>query len=181
MRWFWIDRFTEFVSGKYARAMKGVSLSEEVVDEYAPGLTYFPASLLIEGLAQCGGLLVAQLSDFKNRTVLAKVAHAKFHRQVYCGHVLEYETFITSVQAMGAFVDGKIWQQGEMVAEVDLMFAFLNDERFDGVTLFEPVDLCRMCRLMRLFDVGRYEDGRPIEVPEHFLVAERNAMVGELA
>lgn len=35
MRWFWIDRFTEFVSGKHATAVKNVSLVEEVVDGYA--------------------------------------------------------------------------------------------------------------------------------------------------
>ncbi|MBX3417218.1 MAG: beta-hydroxyacyl-ACP dehydratase [Pirellulaceae bacterium] len=177
MRWFWIDRFTEFVSGKYARAMKAVSLSEEVVDEYAPGLTYFPASLLIEGLAQCGGLLVAQVSDFHNRTVLAKIGNAKFHRQVHCGHVLEYETVVTGFQPQGAFVDGKIRLGDELVVEVDLMFAFLNDERFESVTLFEPVDLCRMCRLMRLFEVGLHEDGRPISVPEHFIAAEKAALI----
>ena len=57
MRWFWVDRFTEFVSGESATAEKNVSLSEEVVDEYAPGRTYFPSSLIVEGLAQTGGLL----------------------------------------------------------------------------------------------------------------------------
>jgi 3-hydroxyacyl-[acyl-carrier-protein] dehydratase len=172
MRWFWIDRFTEFVSGKYARAVKSVSLSEEVVDEYAPGLTHLPASLLIEGLAQCGGLLVSQLSDFKSRTVLAKVGTAKFHRQVYPGYTISYETVITGMQPTGAFVDGKIMLEDDLVLEVDLMFAFLTDERFDKVTLFEPAALCRMCRIMRLFEVGTYEDGRPLEVPEHMFAAE---------
>ena len=41
MRWFWIDRFTELVSGKSAVAVKNISLSEEVVDDYAPGRTFF--------------------------------------------------------------------------------------------------------------------------------------------
>lgn len=172
MRWFWIDRFTEFVSGKYAKALKGVSLSEEVVDEYAPGATYFPSSLLIEGTAQCGGLLVAQLSDFKNRTVLAKIGNAKFHQVVYPGSTVEIHTRITSVQPNGAFVSGTIHSGDSPVAELDLMFAFLNDERFANLTLFEPAALCRMCRLMRLFEVGRYEDGRPIEVPEYMRAAE---------
>ena len=65
MRWFWIDRFTEFVAGDYASAVKNISLSEEVVDEYAPGRTHFPSSLIIEGIAQAGGILLGQLSDFK--------------------------------------------------------------------------------------------------------------------
>jgi 3-hydroxyacyl-[acyl-carrier-protein] dehydratase len=177
MRWFWIDRFTEFVSGKYARAVKAVSLSEEVVDEYAPGATFLPSSLLIEGTAQCGGLLVAQLSDFRNRTVLAKVGNAKFHREVYPGSVVEFFVELTSLQPNGAFVSATIKHGDAPVAELDLMFAFLNDERFENVTLFEPAALCRMCRLMKLFDVGRYEDGRPIEVPQYM----RDAEIAELS
>jgi 3-hydroxyacyl-[acyl-carrier-protein] dehydratase len=172
MRWFWIDRFTEFVSGKYAKALKGVSLSEEVVDEYAPGATYLPASLLIEGTAQCGGLLVAQLSEFKNRTVLAKIGNATFHRQAYPGDILEFHVQIVSMQPNGASITGTIRHGDDLVAELGLMFAFLNDERFEHVILFEPAALCRMCRLMKLFDVGVYEDGTPILVPEHMRAAE---------
>ena len=71
MRWFWIDRFEEFVSGSHAVAVKSVSLSEDPVDEYSPGRPYFPASLIVEGLAQTGGLLIAQSSDFRSRVVLA--------------------------------------------------------------------------------------------------------------
>ena len=29
MRWYWIDRFLEFESGRYAKAIKNVSLAEE--------------------------------------------------------------------------------------------------------------------------------------------------------
>lgn len=172
MRWFWIDRFTEFVSGQHAKALKSVSLSEEVLDEYAPGSTFFPASLLIEGLAQCGGLLVAQVSDFRNRTVLAKVSNARFHREVFPGRTLEYAVQVTSMQPNGAFISGTIHDGADPVVTLDLMFAFLNDERFENVILFEPAALCRMCRLMRLFDVGKYPDGRPIEVPEYMRAAE---------
>ena len=34
MRWFWIDRFTEFSSGSHAKGIKNVSLDEEAVDDY---------------------------------------------------------------------------------------------------------------------------------------------------
>ena len=65
MRWFWIDRFTELVSGQHAIAVKNVSLAEEQNLDYAPGQPYFPASLIVEGIAQTGGLLIGQLNDFK--------------------------------------------------------------------------------------------------------------------
>ncbi len=78
MRWFWIDRFTEFVSGQRSAAVKCVALDEEVLDEYLPGYPILPCSVMIEGLAQCGGVLVAEACQFLKRVVLAKVASAEF-------------------------------------------------------------------------------------------------------
>src|SRR5215213_1954923 len=57
MRWFWIDRFTEFVSGSHAVAVKGVSLAEDHVHEYQPGYPMHPNSLVIEGVAHVGDRL----------------------------------------------------------------------------------------------------------------------------
>lgn len=173
MRWFWIDRFTEFVSGKYAVALKSVSLSEEVLDEYSPGWPYLPASLVIEGMAQTGGLLVAQLSDFRNRVVLAKVGACKYHNQARPADTLVFRAELTSLQPNGAFISGTVELNDRPFCELDLMFAFLNDERFDNVQLFEPAAFCRMLRLLRLFDVAKNEDGRPVDVPQYMLDAER--------
>ena len=55
MRWFWIDRFTEFESGQRAVAIKNVALSEEQLDDHLPGFPVMPNSLIIEGMAQTGG------------------------------------------------------------------------------------------------------------------------------
>ncbi len=173
MRWFWIDRFTEFVAGQHATAVKGVSLSEEVVDEYAPGATYLPASVIVEGMAQTGGLLVSQISDFKARVVLAKIGSAKFHCVARPGSLLEFRCQLTGSPPSGAFVSGTVTSDGQPLADLELMFAMLEDARFDKVVLFEPAGFCRMLRLLRLFEVGVYPDGRPVLVPQHMQDAER--------
>ena len=49
MRWFWIDRFTEFDSGRHATAIKNVSLAEEHLHDHFPGAPVMPNSLIIEG------------------------------------------------------------------------------------------------------------------------------------
>ena len=54
MRWFWIDRFTEFESGSSATAIKNVSLAEEHLHDHFPGVPLMPNSLIIEGIAQTG-------------------------------------------------------------------------------------------------------------------------------
>lgn len=172
MRWFWIDRFEEFVSGSHALAVKCVSLSEEPVDEYSPGRPYFPASLIVEGLAQTGGLLIAQQSDFISRVVLAKVARSVFHFQACPGDTLRLKMVIENMQSGGGIARGTVHVGDELLCEADLTFAFLDD-RFKGVQLFEPATFCRMLRCLKLFDVGVYSDGSPVRVPEHMLAAER--------
>ncbi|MFK7769418.1 MAG: beta-hydroxyacyl-ACP dehydratase [Mariniblastus sp.] len=173
MRWFWIDRFTEFVSGQSATAVKSVSLSEESVDEYAPGRTYCPTSLIIEGLAQTGGLLIGQMSDFKDRVVLAKITKSKFNFEAYPGDTLTYRVTIENQEGIGAMVKGTSHIGDRQHGEIELMFASLDDQRFENVELFEPAQFCRMIRLLRLFEVGVYSDGTPVKVPEHMLEAEK--------
>ncbi len=175
MRWFWIDRFTEFVSGKYAVAVKNVSLADEVTENYAPGRPFFPSSLIIEGMAQAGGLLLDQQQDFAGRVVLAKVISSEFMFEAIPGDTLTFRVNIDDMQDVGAFVNGSVHRGQELQAKIELMFAFLhaNDERFANVQLFEPAEFCRMIRLLKLFDVGVNQDGTPIHIPEQMLAAEK--------
>jgi 3-hydroxyacyl-[acyl-carrier-protein] dehydratase len=173
MRWFWIDRFTEFVSGQSAVAVKSVSLSEEVVDDYAPGRTYCPMSLIIEGLAQTGGLLVSQISDFKDRVVLAKITFSKFYCEAYPGDTLTYRVSIKNREGIGTMVEGTSHIGDTLQGEIELMFAALDDERFENIELFEPAQFCRMIRLLRLFEVAVNPDGTPVQVPVHMVDAEK--------
>ena len=172
MRWFWIDRFTELVSGKFAVTLKNVSLAEEQILDYAPGQPYYPASLIVEGVAQSGGLLIGQLSEFKNRVVLAKVSKASFYQQARPGDTLTYRIELLNLQGQGASVQATAHIGQGLAAEIELMFAWLDD-RFDGVELFEPARLCQMLRNMRFFEVGKNEDGSPISVPQYMLEAEQ--------
>ena len=173
MRWFWIDRFTKFVAGESAEAIKGISLSEEVVDEYSPCRTFLPASVIIEGIAQAGGLLLGQMSDFNDRIVLAKVTSSEFFFEAEPGSILTYRVRITNNDGMGAMVEGTSHVEDQLQAKINLMFARLDDERFEGVELFEPAEFCRMLRLLRLFEVGVNPDGSKIDIPQHMIEAEQ--------
>ena len=92
MRWFWLDRFTEFVSGSHATAVKCVSLSEDHLHEHWPGYPVMPNTLVAEGMAQCGGLLVSELYKFSELVVLAKFAKCTFDGEVRPGDTLRYRT-----------------------------------------------------------------------------------------
>jgi 3-hydroxyacyl-[acyl-carrier-protein] dehydratase len=174
MRWFWIDKFVEFQRGKRAVAIKCVSMVEEVIDGYSPGYPHLPNALIIEGMAQTAGLLIGESSGFSERVVLAKINKATFHRPACPGDTLRYEAIVQDIQRDGAIasITCRIGDQAQ--AEVEMMFAFLDD-RFPSGPLFEPVDFLMMIRSFGLYDVGKQEDGSPLDVPEFYLEAERVA------
>ena len=172
MRWFWIDRFIEFESGRRAVATKGITLVEEQMEGYGPWLPMMPASLIIEGLAQAGGLLVGEHNAFQERVVLAKIGKAVFHRPALAGDTLTYTTVVENMQADGAICKGTSHIGDQLHAEIDLVFAHLDD-RFLGVDQFEPADFLRLLRLLRLYEVGRTADGEPLKIPDHLLQAEQ--------
>jgi 3-hydroxyacyl-[acyl-carrier-protein] dehydratase len=129
MRWIWIDRFLEFHSGKSARAVKNLSLAEDHFADHFPGYPVMPAALILEGLAQTGGILVGEVNDFKEKVVLAKIPRAVFHREVLAGEQLTYEVEVQHLRPEGASVSGRVVVDGAVTAEAEIFFAFLDQAR----------------------------------------------------
>ncbi len=167
MRWLWLDRFTEFQSGSHATGVKNVALDEEALDGYCPAYTFLPPTLIIEGIAQLGGVLVSEHFDFEKRVVLAKVGKAVYHALGRPGDQLRYAVRIDSLQENGAFCSATSHCDGALQAEVDLMFAFLDPSRFGEESLFNPGDLLGMLRLMNFFEVAVDAEGRPLAISEN--------------
>src|SRR5437660_4665132 len=88
MRWIWIDRFVEFNRGKSARAVKNLSMAEDYFADHFPGYPIMPACLILEGLAQTGGILVGEANDYQQKVVLAKIPWARFHGEALAGQQL---------------------------------------------------------------------------------------------
>jgi 3-hydroxyacyl-[acyl-carrier-protein] dehydratase len=174
MRWYWIDRFEEFVRGRRAVALKCVAMSEEQFDGYSPGFPVMPGSLIIEGMAQTAGLLIGEIDGFSQRVVLAKIGKAIFHFPALPGDTLRYTATILDVKADGAMASVTSHAGERLQAEVELMFAFLDD-RFPSGPLFEPVDFVAMIRAFGMYDVARTPDGEPLELPAFYADAEREA------
>jgi len=79
MRWIWIDRFVEFESRTQATSIKCVTMAEDHLADHFPGFPVMPHSLIIEGLAQTGGILVGEALQFSTVVVLAKIPKVSFH------------------------------------------------------------------------------------------------------
>ena len=169
MRWFWIDRFTEFVCGSHAVAVKGVSLSEEHMHEHMVGYPIMPNSLVTEGMAQAGGLLVSEQYGFGELVVLGKLAKAQFHTQVRNGDTLTYRVTVESVRGDGAAVTTTAHVGDKLHAEALLFYARLGEESDElfGAKLFRPRDLQHWLSLVGVFEVGVREDGSPMKESDY--------------
>src|ERR1051325_7382371 len=112
MRWIWIDRCVEFKPGQSARAVKNLSLAEDHFADHFPGYPVMPATLILEGLAQTGGILVGEVNGFQEKVILAKVPRAVFHREMRAGEQLIYEAEILHLRPEGAAVLSRVLVDG---------------------------------------------------------------------
>jgi 3-hydroxyacyl-[acyl-carrier-protein] dehydratase len=139
MRWLWIDRFLEFKPRKSARAVKNLSLAEDYFADHFPGFPVMPGCLILEGLAQTGGILVGEANDFQEKVVLAKIVSAKFQREFLAGEQLIYDVDLVHLRPEGASVLGRVYglapgtvwngPPGAPQAEADIFFAHLDKSR----------------------------------------------------
>ncbi|MCC9606441.1 beta-hydroxyacyl-ACP dehydratase [Blastopirellula sp. JC732] len=171
MRWFWVDKFLEFESGKAAKSVKSVTLAEDHIHDHFPGIPIMPHSLVIEGIAQTGGLLVGEYYEFRERVVLAKVSKATFHFAVAPGDQLTYSVEAHDIREDGAYVSATSHCGDRLHAEVELFFAHL-DEQDNDRELFGTVELLQLLRMMKVYEIGKKSDGTPIEPPQYMLDAE---------
>jgi 3-hydroxyacyl-[acyl-carrier-protein] dehydratase len=174
MRWFWIDRFEQFVSGQRAVAIKNVTLAEDHLHSGPYRLPLMPASLVLEGMAQTGGLLLAEAIGYASRVVLGKVASARFHFPPQPGDTLVYTATLESRGPDGARLAALSHVHDRLQAEAEYFLAILPTTD-PSETLFDPIELAHILRILRIYDVGRTPSGDPLEMPAQIAESERAA------
>jgi len=173
MRWFWIDRFTEFESGRRATGVKTVSLSEEHIHDFLPATATMPNSLIIEGMAQTAGLLAGEHYGFQESVILAKIGKVQFHARATPGDTLTYRAELTTIDESGARAEITSHIEDRLQAEMEVLFAHADiDREGAGGGLFDERDFAITLRCLGMYDVGRTADGERIKMPHHLAVAE---------
>ena len=158
MRWIWIDRFIEFESGSRATAIKNVTLAEEHLHDHFPGFPVMPGSLMIEGMAQTGGILLGELNQFRHVVILAKVPNVTFHGWVVPGDTIRYSARLLDAREEGGTVACEAHVGERLVAEAEIMFAHLNpaDPALGAV---DQKNFVFNSGLMAVLDVGKAGTG----------------------
>ena len=128
MRWYWVDRFIEFESGKQARSVKNVSLSEDHMHDHFPGFPVMPASLMIEGMAQTGGILLGEHFQFAYNVILAKVPKMTFHSWATPGDQLIYAAELRDARVEGGSVTVTAKVGDRLIADGEIVFVHLSSD-----------------------------------------------------
>jgi len=126
-----VDRITDLEFGKSIEGYKNVSISEPVFQGHFPDHPIYPGVMIIEGMAQVGGVLAFQsLPDDQKDNIDQKVVYfmsidkAKFRAPVTPGDKLVYRLSVIKNKGpvwqlnAKAFVDEKIVAQAELKAMI---------------------------------------------------------------
>lgn len=129
MRWIWIDRFVEFEPMKKAVAVKNVSLAEEHLHDHWDAYPVMPVSLMIEGMAQTGGILVGQAGNFEHDVLLAKVTKADFSEIVIPGDQLHYEAVMENFAPEAASIKGTVYKNSKPIGKISMMYSHADNNQ----------------------------------------------------
>jgi 3-hydroxyacyl-[acyl-carrier-protein] dehydratase len=123
-----VDRVLEYVPGKKAVAIKNVTFNEPQFQGHFPGRPLMPGVLIVEAMAQVGGLIVTQMPDIpKGLFVFAGIDHVRFRRPVVPGDqlLITCELLHLKRKRFGK-VHATATVDGERVCSGELMFSLLD-------------------------------------------------------
>ena len=110
--------------------LKNVTANEPFFQGHFPGAPIMPGVLLLEALAQTGGILVHQKGYDKKIAVLLNITNAKFRRPVVPGDVLHLHVKGLHISGTGGKIRGKAMIQDQLAVEAELSFALIDKGQF---------------------------------------------------
>ncbi|MGE7987993.1 3-hydroxyacyl-ACP dehydratase FabZ [Lysinibacillus fusiformis] len=122
-----VDRIVELEEGKRAVGLKNVTINEEFFNGHFPQYPVMPGVLIVEALAQVSAVIMLTKEGNEGRLgLLAGIDQCRFKKQVKPGDQLRLEVEITRVKGSIGKGKGIATVEGEMVCEMELVFAFSN-------------------------------------------------------
>ena len=134
-----VDAILEMERLKRIVGVKNVSINEAYFQGHFPGKPVMPGVLVIEAMAQTGGLLLLQEIPDREKKLLYFVAvdNARFRRPVVPGEQLRLEVTVVNWRGNFCKLAGKATVNGELAAEATLMCKMVDRDAAPGAETSE--------------------------------------------
>ncbi|MCM8800932.1 MAG: bifunctional UDP-3-O-[3-hydroxymyristoyl] N-acetylglucosamine deacetylase/3-hydroxyacyl-ACP dehydratase [Candidatus Omnitrophica bacterium] len=122
-----VDKIISLEKGKRAVGVKNVTINDYFFKGHFPGRPVMPGVLIIEAMAQVGGVMMLSLQENHGKLAyFLAMDNVKFRKTVVPGDQLLLEVEAIRVRSKSGQVHAKAWVEGKIVAEADLIFALVE-------------------------------------------------------
>ena len=124
-----VDRVVELVEGDKIIALKNVTINEPFFAGHFPGAPIMPGVLIIEAMAQAGGILFAVSQPEEKRggpVYFMGMDKVKFRKPVVPGDQLFFEVKILNMRSKAVKMSGIATVEGKCVAEAEFMATLVS-------------------------------------------------------
>jgi len=122
-----VDRITALTPGESIEGFKNITIGEQIFQGHFPGHPIYPGVMIIEGMAQAGGVLAfksmdeEKQEDTKEKVVyFMSIDNAKFRSPVKPGDQLVYKLNVLKHRGNIWVLDAKAYVDDKLVAEAEL-------------------------------------------------------------
>ncbi len=122
-----VDRILEIEMGKRVVGIKNVTINEPFFQGHFPGHPIMPGVLLLEAMAQTGGVLAMRSAEAEGMDIKSKVIYfmtidkVKFRKPVLPGDQIRFELDVMKSRSNIRGFTAKALVDGTVVAEAELM------------------------------------------------------------
>jgi len=137
MRFYLIDKITEWNVGKNAKGIKAISLSEDFFNDHFPRYPIMPGVLILEALAQLSGILLEATVEaqfqLKRKALISIMDKVKFRAISRPGDILTLHATIESVREDSGKVQTIALAGEKRIAETTMTFVLteFNDPELE--------------------------------------------------
>jgi len=126
-----VDKIIHLELDKKVIGVKSVTVNEPFFAGHFPGQPIMPGVLIIEAMAQTGGVLLlnAFLNPAEKLVYFMQINNAKFRKPVVPGDQLVLEIVLTSKKSKVVMMSGKAFVNETLVAEADFMAGVVDREQ----------------------------------------------------
>jgi UDP-3-O-[3-hydroxymyristoyl] N-acetylglucosamine deacetylase/3-hydroxyacyl-[acyl-carrier-protein] dehydratase len=119
-----IDRILSIEAGRKIVGLKNVTGNEDFFNGHFPQYPIMPGVLIIEAMAQCGGVMMLSGASMPGRLVFFMgLDNVKFRKPVVPGDQVIFEVEAVKMRSRTGIMHGKAFVEGTLVAEADLKFS----------------------------------------------------------